>query len=148
MKKFKFQLDGLLTLRDWEEQKAKQKLGEVTGRIAQLKNDIESIGNQKTALFASWSEDNQKSFSPMQRIALEAQVALFGTQTKDLQKNIQEAEQQRLKAIQELKEVARSKQVVENLKEKRMEEFRVEFYRQESREIEDIFNSRHKGVHS
>ena len=145
MKKFKFQLEGLLTLRDWEEQKARQALGEVTSRIARLKQEISDLEASKAALFASWNEGAQKRFSPRERIAMDAQAALYGKQAIGLEAKVQEVEGQRAKAIQNLKAAARAKQVVENLKEKRLEEFQAEFFRQEAREIEDIFNSRHKG---
>ena len=58
--------------------------------------------------------------------------------------SLQEALERRKAAVDELALATRRKKVVENLKKKRLEEHRAEVFRQEARENEDIYNSRHK----
>ncbi|MEM9158771.1 MAG: hypothetical protein AAGB46_06940 [Verrucomicrobiota bacterium] len=146
MKKFNFHLEGLLTLRDWEEQKARQALGEISSEITGLRANIAELERMKEQMFERWNAECGGTFSPQLRISMEAENTQMKQRELRLRGEIRKAEARKAEAIGELKKRARAKQVVENLKERRLEEFRSEFYRQEALEIEDIFNSRHKGV--
>ena len=52
------------------------------------------------------------------------------------------AEQRRDEALSRMKQAARKKKVVANLKQRRLEEYHAEALRQETIEIEDIYNAR------
>ncbi len=145
MKKFQFNLEGLLTLREWEEQQSRQELGLVFKEIERLNGLLANLSNQVAEAFAAWNENSSKSFSPTDRHALSAQLAELESAKAKAHVALQEAFEKREVEMDRLALATRRKKVVENLKQKRLEEYKAEFSRQEIRENEDLFNSRYKG---
>lgn len=146
MKRFHFNLEALATLRGWEEQRCQRALGEATREIERLDGEIRSLEGAKERACQGWSAKSQAGsrFGPRDRQALQSELSAIDELSGQMGEALRKAEERRMKAIEALKQAARAKQAVENLKEKRMEAFRSEYYRQEAREIEDIFNSRHR----
>lgn len=144
MKKFSFNLESLLTLREWEERKAMQRLAVATNALSQLQQDLADLEEQRDSVFANWQTFGARSFAAKDRIGLEGHVAELSRRGLDLQNSIQSATAEREKAMQSLMVATRGKKIVENLKQKRLAEYNAEMFRQEAAEIEDIYSSRRK----
>ena len=142
MKKFKFNLDPLLEMRDWEEQKARQGLAEANARVNDACQRIDSCKSELESTYASWQTAGQVKFTAVERLAMQSQITEVESRILQAETSLQEAEQGRVKAMEALKVASRNKKVVENLKEKRLQEYRAELLKKESMEIEDIFNAR------
>lgn len=142
MKKFRFNLESLLQIRDWEEQKARQGFAEATARVTSAQNAIEAAKAEKEQAYSAWQTVGERRFTPVERIALQSQVAEVDNRIAQAQQQLQELEKARMEAMEILKVASRNKKVVENLKEKRLREYQAETLKQESMEIEDIFNAR------
>ena len=143
MKKFQFNLEGLLTLREWEEQQARQALALVFKEIERLNRMVEDLSQQLTDAFAAWNENSAHSFSPTDRHALAAQLAGIEKSKEEAVSALQASLEKRQAEMDRLALATRRKKVVENLKQKRLEEYRADEYREEIRENEDLFNSRY-----
>lgn len=142
MKKFTFKLASLLTVRDWEEQRAQQRLGEANLRVAMLERRIAEIRDGKSAALSSWTGSTRDRFTAADRLMMNAQVADTERELRKAEAALVEAHEAKRLAMLELETASRGKKVVQNLKDRRYEEFRAEAYRQEANEVEDIFNAR------
>lgn len=146
MKKFSFNLDPLLVLRERDEQNARMALSEVNARVERINQQIAHLEKSVAGTYESWDGQSGRRFSPMDRMGLTNQVANLQRQTEQARQEMQEAEQRRAKAMQALQEASRNRKVVTNLKEKRLMEYNAEVIKQEAIEIEDIFNARRSAV--
>ncbi|MDQ8202534.1 flagellar FliJ family protein [Pelagicoccus sp. SDUM812003] len=142
MKKFRFNLESLLQIREWEERKAQQAFAEAIARVTEAQRAIESAQGEKENAYLAWQTVGDRRFSPAERIALQAQVAEVEGRIAQAEQRLAELEEARRETMEALKVASRNKRVVENLKEKRLQEYRAESLKQESMEIEDIFNGR------
>ncbi len=146
MKKFTFNLDPLLVLRERDEQNARMALSEVNAQVERINQQIAQLERSVTGTYDSWDGQSGRRFSPMDRMGLATQVADLQRQTELARQQMQEAEQERAKAMQALQEASRNRKVVTNLKEKRLKEYNAEVIKQEAIEIEDIFNARRSAI--
>lgn len=144
MKKFKFNLEGLLKLRGWEEQRSRQALSSLTAEIARLEQSIESLADERRYAVENWGSNNMKSFRPVDRQALSSQLEGIQTLSAEANAALTRALKQRQEAIERLNRAVRAKKVVENLKMRRLEEYSAEIERQEAKELEDAFNARRR----
>lgn len=146
MKKFTFNLDPLLVLRERDEQKARMALSEINAHVERINQQIAQLESSVAGTYDSWDGQSGRRFSPMDRMGLSAQVADLQRQTEQARNQMHEAEQERTKAMQALMEASRNRKVVTNLKEKRLLEYNAEVIKQEAIEIEDIFNARRSAI--
>lgn len=145
MKKFVFSLESLLSLRELEEQNAKSSLAEANAQVEQVSQQLQQLEASEEKAYASWNGESGRRFSAMDRLGLSSQVADLKRQHAEVQELKRKVEQQRSEMMQKLHQATRSRKVVTNLKEKRLQEHMVEVQKQETNEIEDIFNAR-RGV--
>lgn len=146
MKKFTFNLDPLLALRERDEQSARMALSEVNAQVEQINQHIAKIEASVTGTNASWDGRSGRRFSPMDRIGLSSQVANLQRQAQEARDLKQKAEERRSKAMQALQEASRARKVVTNLKEKRFKEHAADVQKQEAIEIENIYNARRSAL--
>ncbi|MDQ8185943.1 flagellar export protein FliJ [Pelagicoccus sp. SDUM812002] len=146
MKKFNFNLDPLLVLRERDEQNARMALSEVNAQVERINQHIAKLEASVTGTFASWNGESGRRFAPTDRIGLAGQVAELQRQADEARKLMQKAQERRTKAMKALQDASRSRKVVTNLKEKRFKEYTAEVQKQEAIEIEDIFNARRRTI--
>ena len=144
MKKFKFNLEGLLKLRSWEEQRSRQTLSSLSAEIDRLEQSIETLADERRYVVENWASNNMKGFRPVDRMALSSQLESIQTLSAETSGALTRALKQRQDAIERLNRAVRAKKVVENLKVRRLEEYRADIERQEAKEIEDVFNARRR----
>lgn len=144
MKKFVFNLESLLTLRDWEEQNARIALTEANAQIERIRMRISDLEASIDTTFSSWNGDTGRRFSSMDRLGISAQVAQLEAEAESARSHMKNAESTRAKAMKELQEATKRRRVITNLKDKRKLKHDAEIEKQETAEIEDIFNARRK----
>lgn len=144
MRKFKFNLESLLVVRDWEEQKSRQRLSEANARVRVLMGDLDRIWELKESAVESWRQQGAERFSPRDRINMSSQLAALDARRDDLKQQIECAKAERAAAMATLKQATRNKRVVENIRERRFAEHSAEVDHMETIELEDIFNARNK----
>ncbi len=146
MKKFSFNLDPLLVIRERDEQNARMALSEVNAQVEQINQHIARLEASVSGTYASWDGQSGRRFSPADRTGLESQVSNLRRQTEEARKLMRVAQERRAKAMRALQEATRNRKVVTNLKEKRFKEYTAEVQKQEANEIEDIFNARRSAI--
>jgi len=142
MKKFRFNLEGLLKLRGWEEQRARQALSGFSAEIARLERSVETLSEERSFAVQNWAANNMRGFRPADRMAISSQLEGIQTLTAETNAALARVLKQRQDAIERLNRAIRAKKVVENLKARRLEEYRADIERQEAKEMEDVFNAR------
>jgi flagellar FliJ protein len=142
MKKFSFNLRALLELREWEEQLARQSFSHAVHEVSNLEDKTRRVEEEKESICRDWDKSHTRSFSRNERLALNAAIADAGQASKEARNALVKAEQRRDEALSKMKLAVRKKKVVANLKQRRLEEYQAEALRQETIEIEDIYNVR------
>ncbi len=142
MKKFSFNLKALLELREWEEQVARQAFSQSIQAVSILKDKASRVEQEKEAICQEWDKTHPGSFSRNDRLALNAAISNASRVSEESKNALEVAEKKREKALTEMKLAVRKKKVVANLKQRRLEEHQAEALRQETIEIEDIYNAR------
>lgn len=142
MKKFKFNLESLLTMREWEARRTRQALAESSAHVTQLERRMKFLATEKSKTFSSWSANSDQPFTAADRQNMNSQLAELEGQVIEYKQQLNEAIAKRSQAMEDLSVATRRKRAVENLREKRVEEHRTEVFKQEAVEIEDIFNAR------
>ena len=142
MKKFSFNLRALLKLREWEEQLARQNFSQTVQKVSTLEDKTRRVDEEKDSICRDWDKSHTRSFSRNERLGLHAAIADASQTSKEVRDALLTAEQRRDDALSRMKQAARKKKVVANLKQCRLEEYHVEAMRQKTIEIEDIYNAR------
>lgn len=143
MKKFHFNLEALLVLRGWEQRKARQKLAEATAKLNEIRDGMDKLRLERDAAFGQWDAAGAR-FAARSRVELGFHVTRIEQLAQEAQARFAKALDEREKALQALNAAARDLKVVENLREKRVQEHRAESFRQEAAAIDDAFNARRK----
>jgi flagellar FliJ protein len=147
MKKFSFNLESVLGLRKWEEQRSQQAFAEAASEVAKLEERISAAESQATAVFENWNASSGTRFSRNERLAMIGNAEALQKSRLEAEELLREANEKRREAMDRLKEAVRAKKVVETLKQRRLDDYRAEVERIETQEVEDAFNSRRrKGI--
>ncbi len=145
MKKFAFNLESLMGLREWEEQSSRQAFSEISQEVNRLQERIANVDSEKSAMFDQWGESKSESFSRNDRLALMGRIDAIGRRAEEAKAALDEAIKKRERALAKMVKCIHEKKVVENLKERRLEEYRADVFREETHEIEDAYNCRRNG---
>jgi flagellar FliJ protein len=144
MKRFRFNLEKVLELRQYREQEAKNELGKAIGILTAIENDIQTNAMVRARAVQERfsgieSGDDDGTFSMMtwdsyiNRLEQEAQRLMEEAARAELV--VEEKRAAYLDASREVK-------VMEKLKEKREGEYRKEMFATETRELDDMYRPR------
>lgn len=138
MKRFNFPLNKILSLRTFYEKQAEIELQEATGRRDLVKMEIENIDiNVKEAslLFSQKVEVNIL-------IATENYIKALKLRKLQLQTELIEAERNVKVCIEKYQRALRERKVLEGLKEKRLQEWKIESQKEEILSIDEIISAK------
>ncbi|OUW15912.1 MAG: hypothetical protein CBD18_07905 [Opitutales bacterium TMED158] len=144
MKKFVFNLESVLGLREWEEQLSQQAFAAASSEVAILEQRILETERERDAVFEKWSAASGSRFTRNDRLAMIGSAEALQQSRKASEDSLKTAREKRTKAMSGLSDAIRAKKVVENLKQRRLEDYRTEAQRVEAQEVEDVFNSRRR----
>jgi flagellar FliJ protein len=144
MKRFRFNLEKVLELRQYREQEAKNELGKAISILTAIENDIQTNAMVRARAVQERfsgieSGDDDGAFSMMtwdsyiNRLEQEAQRLMEEAARAELV--VEEKRAAYLDASREVK-------VMEKLKEKRAGEYRKEMFATETRELDDMYRPR------
>ena len=138
MKRYKFKLDALLKLREFEEQKIKIRLGEINKQISEIEaeiskdhRDLDEGYNSQNKLAASGTQGRMMQFYPMFTEGKRRHIEKLETELWSLKRKYQNT-------LEELKEARGKVKVVEKLKEKDKTDFRKEQTKIDDKKREDL----------
>lgn len=146
MKKFIFQLQALMTIREWDEKNAHQELGRVNARIVEVESKMSALRESEGKMRHTWNPESGQRFNAATRIALDVSLKEISDRIEQLDNELEVAQRERLAALTELEATSRRKKIVENLREKRLAEYQAAYDKHEASEIEDSFYARRKNA--
>jgi len=151
MKRFRFSLEKILKLKQYHEQEAKNELGKAIGILSAIENQIKQnalLHNQAAQeRFAgiSASENNGNLTSPTGAFSIFAWDSYILRLEQEAERLMEEAARAEL-VVEEKRaiflEASKELKVMENLKEKRHQEYRKEMFASEAKEIDDRYRAK------
>ncbi|TDJ03693.1 MAG: flagellar export protein FliJ [Deltaproteobacteria bacterium] len=137
MKKFKFRLDTVLKLREFEEKKAKINLGKVITKMEYIKREIEKLNkeigmgySEMQELLKETVDGRTLQFFPAYFAGKEAMIKSKKTELSNLNEELNFRRLELRKAEGEFKSI-------DKLKEKSFEKFKDEIFKKEQNDLDD-----------
>jgi len=144
-KKFKFKLDGLLKVREFNEKKIKIELGEILKEISAVEEKI-AVANKAIDEAYKSQEDLMKDPTAGQMVQFYPYFIQGKKEDIKNKENLLWALRKKYdKKIQELAEARGEVKVLENFKDKKKEEWRKDKEKKEQEAIEEILMMRSNG---
>lgn len=144
MKPFVFKLETLLEIRKKHEEKANIKLSQAHAALRTAKEFLQQLQTQQ-----------QESFIEFRQKQANKEVSVTDCQVwynflsflkKEIEKQedvVEKAKQEVLIALKEVEIAMKDRKTVERLKEKRLEQYRIELLKEEQKILDEIAVSRH-----
>ena len=137
MKRFSFHLQPLLRLRSHREEEWRRKLGEVSSRCNTIRQNITELQNEERRTSTTYGIEYYRS--------RELYLGRIRRRVSELEQEFEEAEKERKKVLIEYTRAEREYRVVQTIQEKRLNEYRKNWFKEENKEIDDIVNARVAG---
>ncbi len=134
----KFKLQSVLNYRQILEDQARQKLAESLQQKTRLEEQLRQQQQATRQLDTELKERQEQGLSVAEMNLFESQIQHRQRQLSHLQTNLQVLESAILGQREDLLQVARDRQVIEKLKEKREREYRQELSRKEREMLDEI----------
>lgn len=138
MKKFNFPLDKILSLRTFYEKQAEVFLQRAVGERDAVKLQIEDIDVKLIETSVLFSQDVDMNIL----FHAESYVKSLKTRKLQLQEVLSELEQKVKEAVASYQKALKERKVLERLKDKKLEEWKVEFNKEEIFVIDEIISAK------
>lgn len=138
MKKFVFNMQKILNLREFEEEQARIELGKAVGEETRIKDTLELVAKQRIA--AARSADGMDNISAL--YAVNNYIALLDQRKDMLLEELSKAQLVTEEKREIMKAAMTKVKALEKLKDSRKKEWALENKRKEDKELDDIINSR------
>ncbi len=135
MKRFTFNLEKVLKLRQHQEHEREVELGEIISRCVQAQKEIRRLQEEKQRVLGGRSFTNQGVAG---YAAVEAYGQRLEREIQEQRRTLQEHEEERNEAQKRFLEASRRRKVLEKLKEKKQERHSQELRREEQQELDEI----------
>ena len=139
MDKFKYKLDPVLKLRNFEKKKVEIHLGQINKKILDIGNNIKEVTQQINEAYSVLNKSKDQRIENSYVLSL---PHLLKVKTKELEKFQEElSTNQRLRneVIQKLNEVTGRFKIIEKDKQKKEVSFKKEKQKKIEQEIQDLF---------
>ena len=137
MRRFIFRLENVLNIRKKLEEGAERNFAMRRAELLQVENDIEALGD-KMHRFMAHNRLEEGSYTVMEVLAIDNYIARLENEIKMLEKLRREKQEEVNRVLFILHEAKRARKVIENLKERQLEQYREEWNRSENNELDDI----------
>jgi len=138
MKKFEFNMQKILDLREFEEKQAQLELGKAVARETEIQKTLEMIAQQRLNTMTS-SEDIDDI---NQLYKMNTYLLLLEQRKEHLLQELTQAKLVTEEKREEMKQAMMKVKALEKLKEARFEEWSLENKKKEAVELDDINNSK------
>ncbi|HDQ15126.1 MAG TPA: flagellar export protein FliJ [Sediminispirochaeta sp.] len=135
MRKFQFNLEKILELRSYYERQAELKLGRITGNCNYLRRQIKDRTEAKKEIFSKRKLEGRdmSGFLYTEYFSLRMDQEVQG-----LQEELQQAEQERQKALAEFLEASKKRKVLDSLKEREQRNYYRQQKKNEQKNLDEI----------
>ena len=138
MKKFEFNMQKILDLREFEEKQAQLELGKAVARETEIQKTLEMIAQQR--LNTMTSSDDIDDINQLYK--MNTYLLLLEQRKDHLLQELTQAKLVTEEKREEMKQAMMKVKALEKLKEARFEEWSLENKKKEAVELDDINNSK------
>ncbi len=140
MKRFSFRLEAVLKLRGHKEEEWRNKLAAANKRCDAIEQEIRLLVRERHSVFAA---DGGNDIAYHQSRAL--YLGRIEDRTRQLESELMEAQAARETVAEQYREVRKDYEAARRLKEKKLKDYRKQWFTEEAKEIDDIAVSRIAG---
>jgi flagellar FliJ protein len=134
MKRFRFSLEKALKLREYHEKETEIELGRAVGNLTRIEQAITATGEERDMIAAErFSAHNVSDL-----VVYDLYVQRLDIAKEQLLQESEQASEQVEEARGVYLEATRDRKVLDNLKERREQEYRKAMYAEETQDLDDI----------
>lgn len=142
MKRFRFRLDPVLTVRTWEEERARTAYSQAVAQEMRIVDELRTVEARIEAGMAEWRERNTRPGHPSEMTSRWRHLLTLERERSDVAARLITVRRIRDQKMKLLVESHRRVKVLDTLKDRQRQEHLVDQRRREEREIDDIVNAR------
>ena len=144
MKAFHFRLESVLTLRSWDEERARTALSQALARERRFEQALGELETMVEQCLASWMAEREAGGPAAREVGQWAHLNHLDRNRRELERKLVAAQRVRDEKTRSLLECRQQRRVIEKLKERHHDAFRKDLQGRLEHEIEDLFNARFK----
>lgn len=142
MKRFRFRLEPVLTVRNWEEERAKTAYGQALQQERRIAGELRAVEVRIDAGVSEWRAQSARPTHPSERTMRWQHLLSLERERADVAGKLVSARRIREQKMKTLVDAHRRVRVLETLREKQSQAHTADQRRREEREIDDIVNAR------
>ncbi len=135
MKKFKFSMEKILTLREFEQKQAELELGKANARVTQIQNQLNEIAKNKILVT---KENDEPSSDFLAKSKSQIYINFLDQKKEEYLKQLVEAQMIAEQKREIVKQAMQKVKVLEQLQERKKLEWKKEIEKEEELSNEDI----------
>ena len=144
MAKFNFRLQPLLSVKSQQEDNQKNELGKAMRKLEKEKSTLRSLESEEVKLIKEFNEKSKKS-TVEKLIKFNEYLSFLNSKIKQQKENVNCAARNVDKVREELIRIVKERKILDNLKDKKHEQFLLEQKKEEQRLNDEIVSYKHKG---
>jgi flagellar protein FliJ len=142
VKRFRFRLEPVLTLRNWEEERAKTAYGQALQQEHRIAGELRAVEVRIEAGVAEWRAQTSRPAHPSERTMRWRHLLTLERERADVAGKLLSARRIREQKMKLLVECHRRVKVLDTLKDRQNQAHLADQRRREEREVDDIVNAR------
>lgn len=144
MAKFNFRLQPLLNVKSHQEDNIKNELGKAIGKLEKEKAILSDLECKEEKLIREFNEKSKKS-TVEKLIKFNEYLSFLNSEIKQQKENVNCAARIVDKVREKLIEIVRERKILDNLRDRKHEQFLFEQQKEEQRLNDEIVSFKHKG---
>lgn len=144
MAKFNFRLQPLLNVKSHQEDNMKNELGKAIGKLEKEKAILSGLECKEEKLIREFNEKSKKS-TVEKLIKFNEYLSFLNSEIKQQKENVNCAARIVDKVREKLIEIVRERKILDNLRDRKHEQFLFEQQKEEQRLNDEIVSFKHKG---
>ena len=144
MKAFRFRLESVLTLRSWDEERARTALSQALAQERRFEQALGELDSMVEQCLSSWLVEREAGGPAAREVGQWAHLNYLDRNRRELEEKLVAAQRVRDEKTRNLLECRQQRRVIEKLKQCHHDAFRKDLQGRLEHEIEDLFNARFK----
>lgn len=142
MKTFRFKLESVLTLRNWEEERARTACGQALRQEQRIALELRAVEQRVAESIESWHAESARPGPAREMVQRRSHLHLLERERTDTAQKLLSARRIREQKMKLLVDAHRRVKVLESLRSRQQHVHLAEALRREERELEDLTSAR------
>lgn len=142
MSRFRFRLEPVLTLRNWEEERARSAYGQSLRQEARFVEALKAVDARVDESVAEWRREISQPCAPLVRTSRLRDLVALERERNDTAQKLISARRIREQKMKVLIDAHQRVRVLETLRNQRQQAHLTEMRRREERELDEIVSAR------